>query len=326
MLRGWCRMARRYIAERQGKRRALAKAPADPGSSNPLVDVHGKLTISLGGFCPLQCKHCYTTVPNFSQDPKRTVEAALEILESVAPELKVICLSGDTDPFLRPNLAIDFLERAAREYPNTDLMYTTRLIPRRQYQEQLIDFGNSLAARGQLCVPAVSLITATYPNNIEDPSLVPSSIERLAFLSLLATSKQPAMLALRPTFPFEIVPRAELDKIVSVLDPRVSVILGETFLLDDLGVITRRVGLKPNQECDRSEPLTFMNQPTNWYKRRYPKETQYMAELAALNQRNYFTRSISALRYFHSGWSLSEGRLNHDVNAPIDTSAECLDP
>jgi DNA repair photolyase len=301
-------------------------ARRDNDASNPLIDAYGKITISLGGFCPLQCSHCYTTVPDFSSDPKRTVKAALKILESVSENLKIVCLSGDTDPFLRPYEAIDFLEAAADSYPTADLMYTTRLTPREHHQQQLVNIGNKLAIRGQLCVPAVSLVTASYPNNIENASLVPSSAERLAFLSILASSQQPTMLALRPTFPFEVVPPTEVHRLLAMLDSRVRVILGETLLLDQQGVIANRLGLAATLGNDASGSLTFLNQPTTWFKRRHPQETRYMTRLCAANRRQFFTRSISALHYFHSHWSLQTGRLRYDPAVSIDMSAELLDP
>src|SRR4051812_28935591 len=98
-------------------------------TTNPQVDSFGKVTISLGGRCPLNCQHCYTTVPTFSLDKKRDVDEALRQLSRFA-NVHIICMSGDTDPFLRATAALEFLQRAAATYPDADLMYTTRLIPK----------------------------------------------------------------------------------------------------------------------------------------------------------------------------------------------------
>ena len=69
----------------------------------PLIDAYGKVTVSLGGVCTLACRHCYTTAGSFTKPPSVSIAEVtrqLDALVEAGRDLKTICVSGDTDPFL----------------------------------------------------------------------------------------------------------------------------------------------------------------------------------------------------------------------------------
>lgn len=291
----------------------------------PRVDAFGKLTVSLGGRCPLACKHCYTTVPSFRYDRKRGIGDVIDFVAS-SPSISVVCLSGDTDPMLRPHEVIELLHRLADDFPEIDLMYTTRLLLNPELSQELLDISNTMAKRNRLLMAAISLISYTFPNQIEDPRLVPSSADRLAALAWMADSLQPVALALRPTLPFGLVPKSELEAIFQHLDERVKIVLGEVLLLDALGNSASLLGLAEAEMNDVVDQLSFINQGDKYRKRSFPDEEQYIRRLANDSGRFFFMRSITAVRFLKSYWDFSSGMLQYSLGDPVDISAEGILP
>jgi hypothetical protein len=293
---------------------------------NPSLDPFGKVTVSLGAHCPLACAHCYTNTPGFHVDPKRAVEAAISVVASL-PGARTICLSGDTDPFLRPVAAIEFLERAAREFPSTHLMLTTRLIPPKEIEERFLDLSRSLSSQGRLCVAGISFVTRSYPNAIEDPARVPDPGERIEFLQRLSNGPQPVLLALRPTLPFHVVPPEEVEAIVVEVGRAAGAVLGEVLLLDEEGVIADRLGIPVALTDDELGPLSFLNQPSpRWRKRNLPEESSFVAALCERVGVPQFMRSVSAMRFFEVYWDLKKGICAFRPGDRLDLSAEATVP
>jgi hypothetical protein len=293
---------------------------------NPRVDQFGKATVSLGGRCPLGCAHCYTTVPTFAHDDKRDVTQALELLSSLGPDVEVICLSGDTDPFLRPKAAVDYLRRAADERPHAQLMFTTRLVPPPRVVQDLHDLGCEMARADRLLVGAVSVVTASYPNTVEDPKLVPSSDLRFGLLRDLSRGPQPVLLALRPTLPFSVVSSGEIEATIEEARDAPDAILGEVLLLDSAGVTAARLRLPAALPDDDVGELSFLNQATIWRKRSLPAETRFVQRCAARVGIPYFVRSMSAMKYFRRYWDLSRGVSRYQIGDALDLSAEGTAP
>ena len=293
--------------------------------TNPTVDQFGKVTVSLGGRCPLACLHCYTTAPSFRFDRKRSVDETLALLESFST-LDVICLSGDTDPFLRPKAAMELLERAADAFPETDIMFTTRLIPPADVETRLINLAEAMADERRLLVGAVSLVTPEFPNEIENPRLVATPAGRTMLLARLSEGRQPVMLALRPTFPFEVVPPDAVTRMIDDVANSADVILGEIMLLDGDGVIAGRLGMPWAEASDERGELTFLRQPTHWQKRSLQRETQFTGAACAERGLPYFMRSISAMRYFKRYWDFERGASRYAEGDALDMSAEPVAP
>src|SRR5205823_5117207 len=122
-----------------------------------------------------------------------------------------------------------------------DLMFTTRLVPSDKHIVQIDSIVTRCLQRKQWIFPCVSVVTLNSPNAAEHDQLVPDGATRLAWLNHLAAIPAPAILALRPTFPFSLVSESQIEEIAAHTSSRVVAALGEVFILDMRGQIARRL-------------------------------------------------------------------------------------
>jgi len=195
-----------------------------------IIDVYKKVTVSLGGKCTLGCKHCYTNTRSFSHALKITPEIVIDKLLEEKGNFSTICISGDTDVFINQAEGLALLKNVVQQFTNETIMFTTRIIPSQTIINKIVELGNICSLKKQLFIPCISLITYSYPNNIENPKKVASSTERLDFLKHLAVHGLPCFLTLRPTFPFSLVPLSETEQILDYIGNVPAAVLGEVFL------------------------------------------------------------------------------------------------
>ncbi|MBZ5503862.1 MAG: radical SAM protein [Acidobacteriia bacterium] len=275
------------------------------------VDEFGKITISLGGVCSLGCKHCYITSKDFRHQPDLQIA---EVVETVAQfkELRCICVSGDTDPLLRPEESVSLMEQLARLYPKVPVTFTTRLVPSKAVYEKILALAAECSHRRQLFIPCVSLVTFSYPNRIENAQRVPPSSERLKLVADFVTVGIPCIVALRPTFSFSLVPEAETTSLVKSLPHGVAAVLGEVFLVDKSRQLPMRLGWKGFEGyIVTSAPMTFISQPSAWDKCYLSKEVEFVRSACHAQGLPYFLRSMSAFSYLQAHWSFEEGCIKH---------------
>ena len=137
-------------------------------------DGNGKVTISLGGKCTLGCKHCYTNTNSFVCQPEVTpLEAIAELSKYDENSFSTICISGDTDFLLKATKGIELLRLILNHYCKHSVMFTTRLIPDPDLVYQIVELGKKCLNRGQMLIPCISIVSYSYPNQIEIPSKVP---------------------------------------------------------------------------------------------------------------------------------------------------------
>jgi len=262
------------------------------------VDSEGKITISLGGKCTLNCKHCYTNTSSFVHQPQISPKTASKLLQDCDAEFSTICVSGDIDCFLDPELGIELLTNIVENFETQNIMFTTRLIPQQNVIEKLIKLGEICTARKQLFIPCISLVSFNYPNVVENAKKVNSSIERLDFFKKLSNSGLPCFLTLRPTFPFSLVPFDEIEKILDYVDDSPAAVLGEVLLLDAKNEIAQKLAIvkSPEDQFEESK-MTFIEQPIIWKKLYIKHEHRLIKE--ACNRRGlpFFLRSMSAVHY-----------------------------
>lgn len=279
------------------------------------VDPTRKAMVSLGGKCGLMCKHCYITVSQFDFRPRLHVDQVIQALKTEVRPFDAICISGDVDPLIREREFLALLEEAVLQFPDVHLMFTTRLIPSEPGFDRIVAVARALASRARLLAPGVSLMTATYPNTIENPNAVPPTLDRIAFASRMSKAGIPVLAALRPTMPFSVVPKEEVRALVRMAAPAAACILGEAFILDTGDELSARFSL-PSVRNEQAERMTFLDQPSLWVKRRLELEIAYTATQSRENGRPYFLRSMSAMRYLETVWDYSTGRPGaHDLYA-----------
>lgn len=290
---------------------------------NFTVDNFGKVTISFGGICPLKCSHCYTVANQFVHSRLRKMDAILNELHALKEKFTTICISGDTDPFLFPEKTLDLLSILSTEFPWTDIMITSRLIPDEKIINGIIDIGVIMSRAERLLIPGISVITYSYPNSIEDPRLVPSTKKRLELLRNFSIGGLPCFLAMRPTFPFAVVSKSELKNIVKDAAPYTTVFLGEAFIIDPDNEISKNIGLEKIEVLKENySPMTFLSQPNLWEKRIYSKEAAYIEALCSLYDKPYFMRSMSGLNYIKKYWDYKARRIKTTPKEGIDKSLE----
>lgn len=290
------------------------------------VDQHGKVTVSLGGRCPLSCRHCYTVTTQFVHPPTRTAADIVAGL-SVLPEgtFNVICVSGDTDCFIDAELGTDLLSVLCESFPRVAIMFTTRLVPPPHCVNRLGYLAKQCSRREQLLIPCISVVTFSYPNRIELPDRVPSTPDRMEFLQAMSEAGLPTILAMRPTFPFSVVSSVEVAAIVEHAFRYTTIALGEVLILDQHAQIARRLGVPTSEETDFVTPMTFLNQPSWWRKRMANDEVAYTRAMWQKRSIPYYLRSPTALRLLKANWRFNVHRLDA-TDWPVEDTGEYLFP
>lgn len=288
------------------------------------VDRFAKVTISLGGKCPLRCRHCYTTSTQFRHEPKRSVNQVISELNSLDKSFSTICISGDTEPFLEPDVGLELIHEVAQSFSWTDIMFTTRLVLQDLIIDELIRIGSSMATQRRLLVPCISVITHSFPNGIEVSPLILATKHRLRMLRQFSRGNLPCFLTVRPTFPFEIVPKTESAKLLDNAAPHATVVLGEAFIVDRSNEIANEIGLSSLNKgvLKETSPMTFLDQPALWEKKIYQEEVSCMKSLCENHNVPFFLRSISGMKFLRTYWDFSKGKSIFTKNHPVDQSSE----
>ena len=288
-----------------------------------LIDNNGKITISLGGKCPLGCKHCYTNTSSFVYQPIMSPKDVIEELSRYdEKDITTICVSGDTDCFIDASKGLELLSLIVRNYFTQNIMFTTRLVPNSQHEDSIVALAHECLKRKQLFIPCISIVSYSYPNTIENPLLVPPSKDRLDFLIRLSKKGIPCFLTLRPTFPFSIVPLEEIERILDYVGNAPASLLGEVFLIDQEDEIARRLNLPPNDlKQIIVSSMTFIKQPTKWKKQYLKKEFEAIQNLCKERGLPFFLRSMSAINYinqiiiFKKGWRHNPALFNIEIDS-----------
>ena len=291
-----------------------------------IADSNGKITISLGGRCTLGCRHCYTNTCGFVPQPIKSPVEAFEELQRysnvVSGRISVICISGDIDCFLNPNNGITLLELVIENFKEETIMFTTRLVLSNSNIDRIKRLWRICSSRQQLLIPCISLITFTFPNDVENPSCVPTSIDRLIFLKKLASVGMICFLTLRPTFPFSIVSLEEIRQILEYIGSFTAAVLGEVFLLDENSEIETKLSIdKSIADTIESSRMTFIDQPAVWHKIYLRREHDEIKKLCHEYGLPYFLRSVSAVNYikhintFRFGWKHDHSLFDTEIGS-----------
>jgi DNA repair photolyase len=259
------------------------------------VDETGKITISLGGHCPLKCKHCYITAPQFKFQRRLSVDDVYNILTLEKDIFTAICISGDTDPLLDQTSFIELLKMCSTKFPHCNLLFTTRLIPNESVMRELKKVKDRLMKYNKLIFPAVSFVTYRYPNEIEDERKVPSTKERIKVVEKFNSLGIPVLVAMRPTMPFSITPQNEVEKLITEVSGICHSVLGEIFIDDINETISKRLGVESKNIEIGS--MTFLAQPDNWVKIKYNEEIEFVREVCKSKNIPFFLRSMSAVEH-----------------------------
>jgi hypothetical protein len=247
----------------------------------------------------------------FTHDLQRTPEDVVTQLYQIGRDkFHTICVSGDTDCFLDELQGIRLIELLCEEFTTHSIMFTTRLVPSTRVFLILEKLADLTRSRSQLLIPCISAVTFSYPNRIEHPERVPSTVARLAFLAQLSAFGVPCILATRPTFPFAVVPAQEVARLVEEAADHTTIALGEALLLDHGGQIEHRLGLSEDPALDHIAPMTFLRQTSTWRKRIYGKEIQFTRNLWLQRGVPYYLRSPSAIKVLRRSWNFSSGKLD----------------
>jgi hypothetical protein len=262
----------------------------------------------------------------FEHAPLRTIMNVVDEVRALPKAPSIICVSGDTDPFVDEAAGMDLLETLATEFPDKHLMFTTRLVPGDGAVSRLADLNEEMSMRRRLLVPGISVVSLRFPNSVERSKAIPPTTKRLEFMAALATSGLPCLLAMRPTFPFHVVSPREVRALIAIFRPYATVVLGEKFILDQPGQIERRLGLELSQAPNEPTPLTFLQQPGVWRKILYPEETKLVAETCAELDIPFFMRSGTAMRLLNQAWDFSRRTLTTAMVSDVSDAMDDLDP
>jgi DNA repair photolyase len=290
-----------------------------------VVDEFHKVTVSLGGRCPVGCRHCYTMTPQFIPEPSRRPTDVVNELLTLPEPFSIVCVSGDTDCFLDPEAGLQLIQLIAETFRESDVMFTTRLVPPAAITRDLIELGTVMGANQRLLVPGISLVSTQVPNAAET-TRVSSTPARLRLLAKFADGGLPCLLALRPTFPFSIVNRATVKELIQSAAPSVVAILGETFILDVGGRLAARFAIAPSMEGDRESRMSFLPQATLWRKRSFPEEVAFAREVSRSSGVPYFMRSGSAIEYLRMSWDFDAQSISQDAALDFVAKMDDLDP
>ncbi|XVS64345.1 hypothetical protein ACQPYE_39920 [Actinosynnema sp. CA-299493] len=205
-------------------------------------------------------------------------------------------------------------------------MFTTRLVPSEVVTTELLALGREMAARSQLLLPGISFVSTHVPNFSERSKNIPSTWDRLELLQKFGDGGLPVMLALRPTFPFHLVPKDDVRQIIQKASQAAAVVLGEVMILDEGHQMAQRLNMPMTDESDRRSSMTFLDQPAVWKKRTFPEEVRFAATTSNSFGLPYFLRSGPAREYIRDHWDWEHHMMTSGRKPAISDVMTSPDP
>lgn len=171
-----------------------------------------RVLISFDDICPYQCKHCYTLdIPRASAN-----RSAEEIVDSISScKFDIAYISQRRENFVSPSRGIRLCESVFERY-RCNILIITRNIFTKEDIFRLKNLKNKMDAEGKTLFVAVSVFATNSYAKSENPNVVPSPAERIAFLKALSEEGFCTITLIRPIFPSTIVPIKELYEIVDL--------------------------------------------------------------------------------------------------------------
>lgn len=283
-----------------------------------VVDLDGKLVVSLGGpRCRLNCRHCYIFAGGFVFLPPTSPRKLVDEIARLDPQPKAVYLSGDIEPFLAADEALEFLQ-AASETLNVHLMFTTRLALDETTVSALDGIRAMQGTRDRLLIGSVSIPALESYDRIERPALVPSPSSRLDLVRRLSRRGIPVMVSIRPLLPESLVPMSEYRLLLAAIrDADAVCALSSPLFFDRSGVIERRLGLS-NLPALASGDMEFLDQPVKWLEHLDADRARMLSTIGDSLGIPVFLRSMPALEQLATRWDPDRFRLSGALVAPSD--------
>ena len=281
------------------------------------VDRGGKLVVSLGGRkCPVNCAHCYVFAPGFKFFPRKSPTDLVTELVALNQDYNIVYLSGDIEPFLDESQAVEFLRQMAGR-ADVDLLFSTRMVLSSETLTALAEINNIQVAKGRLLIGTVSIPALDSYRRIEPGKMVPSPKERVGVLQSLARIPIPTMAALRPVFPAVIVSPEEYRRLLALVAPHSTVILGELLFLDTEGVLEQRLQFKVAENDVFVEQMSFFAQDREWKVCRCDSQIAVIREECIHLNKPFYMRSMPGVELIRSFWNPQTADLGTDRIYPL---------
>lgn len=247
-------------------------------------------------------------------------------LRGLDKNFSMVCISGDTDCFLDPDAGSKLINEIALAFTSVDIMFTSRLVPSKSVVSLIIDVGINMAKRKRLLIPCISVVSDSFPNRVENPNLVPPTEARLDLLRQFHDGGLPCFLTIRPTFPFEVVSRTEVARLIAKAAAGTTAVLGEAFILDMHDEISSRLGMSSILPEPMLSPLSFIPQPTLWKKALFQREIDFTRSVCESYGLPFFLRSMSAVSYMKKYWDFEHRESTFSPGDLLDSTLDSFLP
>jgi DNA repair photolyase len=102
----------------------------------------GRVVVSNGGICPLQCSYCYTYSQDFRSFPAKSADKLVDDLGTFANRIDIVQLGCDTEMFLRQNEAVRMIRGVANL--DKDVSFATKMCLSDRTIDELASINNDM--------------------------------------------------------------------------------------------------------------------------------------------------------------------------------------
>ncbi len=194
-----------------------------------------RMTVSMGGGCPVGCAYCYTYDPKFQGYPRRNADQIVDELTRRVDEFDILQWGCDTEPFLPKNkeITLSSLERIARMKKH--ISFATRFVLTDGEIDRVASVAQTMKADQKFLAGFHSYLGRRAIAELEPHA--PSADERLDGMRRLYNAGIFTFIFIRPLLP--TITDQELDGIIAETKNHChGHVVGEVFYRDSVDGVT----------------------------------------------------------------------------------------
>lgn len=215
--------------------------------------------ISFDGYCPMNCRHCYT----YELEQRMNTRTDIELIEELEQrEFDIIYLSQTYENFYEEEKGIDLCKQLYQKYKK-DIYIITRSKLSEKSISTLAELNNNMKKNNNQLYFAVSVCANESYGITEDVSRCPSPEERLEKLKQLHEKGVSTILLIRPLFPNQIISVEESKFLIEKSKEYINAVISSGLAVTDR--ILKKLGMS-------ADKLTFLQNGDSDYLANLKKE------------------------------------------------------
>lgn len=246
-------------------------------------------------YCTYSCPFCYVH-SGFLKYKSWDIHSIKQWLHAHKDAYDIIYVSGDTDSFAKPRteLGLQLLESLVAF--DVDVLFTTRHVFHTAHLRRIRKLSEALAKKGNTLFGCVSV--AQLNHGYLEPKPIRPPLERIEQLRRFKEAGLCTILAMRPFLP--VVPKEEYREIINLSEGAFDIALGESWYVDNKGILEKKVfhGMGQEDIVFEESTMDFDDNEDVWKVWKGEAIEALLRKMASEKGFPFFMRSRPAIEWY----------------------------